>query len=212
MLEIRQRGRSRFLSGSMPFGRLGTIRNSGRVRKELIEPGAFDFSIERATQAVEDLVRVEGLDSPDPRVLAAAQAEASNANINVLVGHSFSQPLGDVASGTATVTATREALQFEVPIPDNPPSWFDDAVRAVDTRRMINISPGFFMRPGGPGVGARVEMRDGEAVRVIRDAILVEVSLVTRSVYQGAEIEIEHRHIGVQEACSYRLKRRLIWL
>ena len=135
-LEIRQRGGASILRGYFPYGRTATIADRGRRRKERIEPGAFNYQIERfdalmkefaavGAQAVEEVVEESRAATLSER-RDELQEALERANVHILRGHDFNQPLGDLKRGTARVTSTREAVEFEVDLPleADMPSYF----------------------------------------------------------------------------------------
>ena len=164
-LELRQRGRR--LSGRFPYGRTATMKATGKVRKEMIVSGAFNF-------ALRDLTR----------------------EIQVLSGHNFDRPLGSRIRGSAEFIDSVEALEFEVRLPElsQRPSWIRDAVLAVEGGLVAGISPGFRIPPKSinenaerfvPEVG-----NEGVEIREIHDSILYELSLVSRPAYTETSLEI----------------------
>ena len=146
---------------------------------------AVDDAIER--RQVTDTERLV------PDVLVQAR---DRANIHVLVGHDFDKPLGDLASGTARLESNRDGVAFEVdlPDPDQQPSWMRDAVQAVRGGLMRGVSPGFRIPPRAVSPGAeRLVPEPGNSsvmIRDIHDAILTELSLVTRPAYSGTDVEL----------------------
>ncbi|WP_419942790.1 HK97 family phage prohead protease [Candidatus Palauibacter sp.] len=194
-LEVRQRGRS--LAGSFPYSRsagdrTATIRNRGRVRKERIGGDAFGWQLERFAKLQAELSQVatEALDTVRAQ---AIRQELERRNLTILAGHDFNRPLGDMLSGTARARSTREAFEFEVELPDpaDQPSYMRDTVAMVRSGLARGISPGFRVRgvpdaeafepePGNPGV----------QIRVIRQAILPEMSIVTRPSYSETAVDM----------------------
>ena len=65
--------------------------------------------------------------------------------MHILSGHSYDRPLGDLKSGSARITSTREAVQFEVDLPPDAaqPTYMQDAVKQVRANLAGGISPGF---------------------------------------------------------------------
>ena len=148
-LEIRQRGGARLLSGRFSYGRRATISDRGRVRKESIGPDAFAFQLNRFAELQEELGRVmQGTVDQVRRELLEEQLE--RANVHVLAGHDFNRPLGDMKRGTARVTSNREALNFEVDLPDDGdlPTYFEDLLKEVRTNRAGVCLPAFAFRLG----------------------------------------------------------------
>lgn len=165
-LEIRRSGGGRTLSGSFPYNQTATRRDRGRVRKESFNSNAFRFAIEQ---------------EPERR-------------LDLLVGHSWDKPLASRQAGTLTVRNTPDAVTFEAVLPDDPPSWVLDAERAIDSRLMAGVSPGYTVpplsvvpdaeelipEPGNPGV----------SIRRVNQAVLRELSIVTAPVYVESTVEL----------------------
>ena len=117
-LEIRAKGRGRSLRGRFPYSpgagrRMATVRDRGRVRKERIAPDAFGWQLSRFAEVQKQLAEaIEG--AVDEARIELLRQELERRNTHILVGHSFDRPLGDLKSGTAKITSTREAVDFEV--------------------------------------------------------------------------------------------------
>jgi len=166
-LEIRARDGRRTLSGRFPYRSTATISDRGRIRKERFEPRAFRFAV----------------DDPERE-------------INLLRGHSFDQPLASKRAGTLVLDDTDDALAFEATLPEaaDMPTYMSDTVRMIGAGLMAGLSPGFRVppatavpdaetlepEPGNPGV----------QVRVIREAVLTELSIVTRPAYPDAGVDL----------------------
>ena len=120
-LELRQGGRSLF--GSFPYGRLATMSDRGRVRKEIFMPKAFSYVTDV------DLTR----------------------EINLLSGHDFNKPLASRSAGTLEIEDTAEAFSFEALLPaeGQRPSWMNDTVTGVAEGLIRGLSPGFRIPPAG---------------------------------------------------------------
>ena len=181
-LEIRQSGRSRTLRGRFNYGSMATVRDRGRVRKERFEPRAFRFAIE-----------------DDSRQL------------DVLVGHDFGKPIASRKAGTLTIRDGDDAVEFEAELPDDPPSWVIDAERAIAAGLMTGLSPGFTIPPASAVPDAeRLEPEPGNPgvqVRVIREAVLREFSVVTAPAYPDAAVDLRAEHFGRGPT-----RRRRVWL
>ena len=197
-LEIRAKGGRRSLRGRFPYsagpGRgMATVRDRGRVRKERIAPDAFGWQMRRFAEVQKQLAEaIEG--AVDQARIELLRQELERRNVHVLAGHSYDKPLGDLKSGTARVTSDADAVAFEVDLPDEAdmPSWMADTVRSVRAGLAGGVSPGFRVpprdvvpdaeglepEPGNPGV----------QVRVIRQAVLSEISIVTRPAYSETNI------------------------
>ena len=165
-LEIRQSGGARILTGRFNYGSMATIRATGRVRKERFEPRAFKYAIDQ---------------EPDRR-------------IDILVGHDYGKPIASRQSGTLKIEDGADAVTFEAKLPDDPPSWVIDAERAIAAGLMTGLSPGFMVPP--PSVVSDAERLEDEVgnpgvqIRVIREAVLREFSVVTAPAYEDAAVDL----------------------
>lgn len=164
-LEVRQAGR--LLAGAFKYGSTATIRDRGRVRKERFAPRAFQH-------AVNDEER----------------------EINLLSGHTFAQPLASKRRGSLRLADSNDALEFEATLPpeNEQPSWMRDAVLGVRAGLINGVSPGFRVPPVS-AVARATELipepgNPGVAIRLIREAILYELSLVTRPAYPDTALSI----------------------
>ena len=188
-IEVRRRsGRRPRLRGSFPYGKLATVRNRGRVRKERIASRAFSFAI-----------------------------EAPDREINLLAGHSFAAPLASKRSGSLSIKDSADAVTFEatLPVEADQPTWMRDAVKAVEAGLVGGISPGFIVPPKGVVPNAeRFVPEPGNpdvSIREIRAAVLLEMSLVTRPAYSSTTVTTrEWRELTGQEAPQRRMGR--VWL
>lgn len=220
-LEIRQNGsgRGRTLSGRFPYspgpGRgMATVSDRGRTRKERVESGAFNFQLERFAELQQELGRVleSAVDTARAEII---QQELQRRNVHILAGHSYDRPLGDLLNGTARVRSTREAVEFDVDLPDpeDMPSYMADVVKEIKTKRVGGISPGFMVPPRNVVANAeRLEPEPGNPdvqVRVIRQAVLVELSIVTRPAYSQTAVDVRAYDFPNQEPERKRVRR---WL
>ena len=171
-LEIRVRGGARIMRGRFPYGKVATVGDRGRARKERIDPGAFDYQIDRFNSLQAEFSTLQDEASRD---IISEQLE--RANVHVLRGHDFNMPLGDLKRGTARIVSNRDAVEFEIDLPDESdlPTYFSDAIKEVRTGRAGGISPGFRIpprsvvpdaetlipEPGNPNVDIRVNPRCG---------------------------------------------------
>ena len=197
-LELRQSGRR--LAGRFPYSqksgdRMATVMNRGRVRKERIAPDAFGWQIREFEKLQGELSQAIG-DAVDEARVQVLRQEIERRNIHVLAGHSYDRPMGDMLRSGARVQSTREAVEFEIELPDesNQPSYMRDAVAMVRAGLIGGISPGFRVPPRAvvPN-GERLEPEPGNPavqVRVIENAVLSELSIVTRPAYSETDIDV----------------------
>ena len=187
-LELRQRGGGRSLSGRFPYRSTATVRDRGRVRKETFGLRAFAF-------AVEDEAR----------------------EIHLLSGHSFDKPLASKRGGTLKLEDRDDGLSFEAELPDEAaqPSWMRDTVMALQAGLIGGISPGFAVPPPSAVANAETLVDEpgnpGVQIRVIRQAVLHELSLVTRPSYPATEIDLRGRADDFPRDPTARYRRRA-WL
>ena len=182
-LELRQDGQE--LVGSFPYGKLATIANVGRVRKETFRPGSFKYSISRA-----------------------------DFDINLLAGHSFDRPIASKLRKTLTFNDTSTALEFRAILPPeaDQPSWVADTVKAVRSGLSVGVSPGFRIPPtsANPNAVRLVPEPGNESVQIreIHDALVPELSIVTRAAY--VETVVSVRSEDLEPEPDYR--RYYLWL
>ena len=196
-LEVRARGGGRVLSGRFPYssgpGRgMATVRNRGRTRKERVAPDAFGWQIERfqalqgeLAAAADDAIKAE-----------AIRQELERRNIHVLAGHSFDKPMGDMLRGSARVKSDKMAVSFEVDLPDEKdmPTYMADTLKQIKTGRAGGVSPAFMVPPRDVVPDAEgLEPEPGNPavqVRVIKQAVLTELSIVTRPAYSDTDMDV----------------------
>ena len=215
-LEIRQRGGARILSGRFPYNRVGTIADRGRVRKERFGPRAFGWQLRAFNQLQEELQQIiqEEIATAQSRALREAiQEQLERRNTHVLVGHDFNRPLGDRLRGTARFTDSDDALSFEVDLPDpaDTPAYFEEALAMIRSNRTGGLSPGFRVPPPSAVRNAQILTPEpgnpAVMIRDVRQAVLYELSLVSRPVYAGTELALR------AEDFAQALQRRArVWL
>ena len=182
VLELRQDGAE--LTGSFPYDREAVIADRGRRRKEKVAPRAFRFAVE------------------DPE-----------REINLLRGHSFDQPLASKRAGTLELIDSDDALSFRATLPPEAerPTWVQDTVLAVRGGLVRGVSPGFRVPPPDVVPGAETLIPEpgnpGVQIRVIRAAVLFELSLVTRPAYPETEVDARSEAFGVHRPAMPR-----VWL
>ncbi|MHA3978746.1 HK97 family phage prohead protease [Halovulum sp. GXIMD14794] len=170
-LEVRAAGNgSRTIKGKFPYGKRAVMHSGGngrRPQKEEFAPRAFEFAVN------------------DPK-----------REIHLLVGHSYDQPLASRRAGTLTLRDTDEALFFDAEITPEiqQTTFWTNFWAAYTSNLMLGLSPGFRVAP--PEVAPDAEETEEEdpeegnaLIRVIRHAVLFELSLVTRPAYEETEVE-----------------------
>ena len=182
-LEIRRSGGMKILAGRFNYGSTATVRDRGRVRKERFEPRAFRFAIEDKTR-----------------------------QIDILVGHDFGKPIASRKAGTLEIADGDDGVTFEARLPDDPPSWVVDAEKAIAAGLMVGLSPGFVVPPASAVPDAEVFLPEpgnpGVQIRVIREAVLREFSVVTSPAYADAAVDLRADDFGR----APNRRRRMIWL
>ena len=178
-LELRQEGGRPAIHGVFPYGQEAVVSDRGRQRKERIAAHAFRFS-------VEDLTR----------------------DIHLLRGHSFDKPLASRRNGTLELEDRDDALEFVAALPDTAlPAYMEETLRMIEADLLNGISPGFRVPPASAlAAGAVPEElipepgNPGVSIRQINEAVLYELSLVTRPAYQ--ETTLDMRSEGANRAVT----------
>ena len=194
-LEVRQRGSARILSGHFPYEKIATTSNRGRRRKERIKSRAFGWQIREFERLQGELSKAIS-ESVEQAKIEILQEQLERRNIHVLHGHSYDKVLGDRLRGTARVFDADDGVSFEVDIPTEEllPTYFQDTLKEIRTNRAGGISPGFQVPP--PDAVRNAERLVPEVgnpeilVREISEAILFELSIVSRPVYAQTEISL----------------------
>jgi Escherichia/Staphylococcus phage prohead protease len=169
-LEVRRKhGGGVGLSGSFPYNSRAVLSDGGRTgrpRKEEFAPGAFSYSVD------------------------------SDAEIHLLVGHSFDKPLASRGAGSLSLVDTPEALAFSAEIAPEMADvgYVRDALSGLAAGLIVGISPGFRIPPERTVANAETVAEENPAlgtalIRTINAAILFELSLVTRPAYSETQVE-----------------------
>ncbi|WIY26954.1 HK97 family phage prohead protease [Parasedimentitalea psychrophila] len=169
-LELRRKSDgSAHLAGRFPYNSRAVLSDGGRTgrpRKEQFASGAFRYSVD------------------------------SDAEIHLLSGHSFDKPLASRGASSLKLIDADDALTFSAEISPElaDVSYVRDALAGLAAGLIVGISPGFRIPPQRTVPDAEsVEEEDpseGTAlIRTIHQAILFELSLVTRPAYSETEIE-----------------------
>lgn len=181
-LEVRRGGGFSSFVGSFLYGSRATVRDRGRVRKEEFAAGAFDFALEEGRE------------------------------VHLLAGHSYAAPLASRRAGTLELESDADALRFRAKLPPDEarPTWMRDAVLATEAGLIAGVSPGFKVPPKSAVPDAEElipeEGNPGVMIRRIRQAVLFELSLVTRPAYPETEVNLRDK--GAVEP----LNNRRLWL
>ena len=213
-LELRQSGRR--LAGRFPYSqksgdRQATVMNRGRVRKERIGPDAFGWQIREFAKLQEKLgdAITGAFDQASQQII---RQELERRNIHILAGHSYDRPLGDMLRSGARVTSSREALEFEIDLPDvaDQPTHMKDTIAMIRGGLIGGLSPGFRVPPRAvvPN-GERLEPEEGNPavqVRVIENAVLSELSIVTRPAYSETDVDVRAQLEAIPQ------RRLRVWL
>lgn len=176
-LEIRREAGSVRVSGSFPYRRRAVLSDGGRrgrPQKEEFAPRAFAFRV----------------NDPD-------------AEIHFLSGHRFDKPLASKQNGTLSLEDTASALLFVATITRGvaETNHGRDALALLESGLATGISPGFRLPPerAVPRDEAEeivTEPDDPEngmnaaQIRVVKQALLFELSLVTAPAFKDAQAEL----------------------
>lgn len=179
-LELEERAaksRKRRLKGRFPYGKRATMSDggkTGRPQKEEFAPRAFSYRVDREDE-----------------------------DIHLLIGHSYDRPIASRGAGSLSLIDRDDALTFEALIDEETQeiSWVQDFFRAFAAGLVGGISPGFRLPP--PRAVAKAEAVTEEdpklgtaLIRTIFQALLYELSMVTRPAYDETEVEAEERSAG----------------
>lgn len=194
-LEVRARkGGGATIAGSFPYNSRATLHSGGkksRPRKEQFAPGSFQYSL-----------------------------NVSDLDIHFLSGHDFGKALASRNSGSLILTDTAEALTFEARLSAEvlETTHGKDFMAMLSAGLVGGISPGFRVAPVDNAEEVTEEdPSEGRAlIRTINEAVLFELSAVTRPAYDQTTIdqrswELTGQAIAdVQTApCNSRLRWRL---
>ena len=189
-LELRQDGR--VLRGAFPYNAMAVRSDRLTVRKETFSPGAFAFSL--------------------------AEAKAKRARIDLLDGHSFDRPLGNTLDDSVTFSEIPTEsggleLVFEatLPVEAEQTSYMVDLIKKIRAGLVKGVSPGFRVPPRAAVANAETLEPEpgnpGVMIRRINQAVLAEMSIVTRAAYTDSVIEARMGEAGLSTP-----QRRRVWL
>ncbi len=196
-LDIRaRRSGGKTVRGSFPYRRRAVMSDGGRNRrpeKEEFDSRAFSYRVEE-----------------------------KEAEIHFLSGHRYDKPLASKLNGTLKLRDTDEALFFEADILPEivETSHVRDALALLTAGLATGISPGFRLPPERAVPREEAEEfidepinpeagQHGARIRIIRQALLFELSLVTQPAYQEAQAEARHAPVNATEntGLAQRLRR-----
>ena len=190
---------------------LATVGDRGRVRKERIAGDAFGWQINEFAKVQKELAAAVDASRDQAQIELLRQA-LERRNVHVLSGHSYDRPLGDLKSGTARIVSSQTAVEFEVDLPADAdmPSYMADTIKQINGKLAGGISPGFRVPPATAAPGAETFESEaggaGAKIRVINQAVLHEMSIVTRPSYSETNIAVR------AEELAPAARRRRIWL
>lgn len=162
------------LRGRFTYGKPAVLSDGGRrgrPRKEIIAPRAFAYRVER----------------PDE-------------DIHLLLGHDYGQPLASRSTGTLTFEDSDDALSFVAIITRAIAATTHgaNALAMIESGLSVGVSPGFRIPPErAVGEAERIkeepmrpeEGMHGALIRTVLQALLYELSIVTRPAYPEAQVE-----------------------
>jgi len=183
---------TRVIGGRFPYGKTATLSDGGRKgrpRKERFKPRAFSYRVELPTE-----------------------------EIHLLVGHDYDRPLASKLNKTLTLTDSDDALSFEAEIgPDvADTSYGKDILALIQSGLVVGLSPGFRIPPERAVKEAEsVEEEDpaeGLAIiRTINEALLYELSIVTRPAYKESQVEARSWSVGWNSRNLSALSRAMMY-
>lgn len=174
-LELRKRASGAMsLRGRFPYNKRAVLSDGGRTgrpRKEVIAPNAFAYRVN------------------DP-----------NEDIHFLVGHSYDRPLASRGAGTLSLQDLPEALLFDATITAEMQevSYVRDFLSGFAAGLIAGLSPGFRIPPKRAVEDAESVEDEGmdpengahnAIIRTVHQALLYEISAVTRPAYDDTQIE-----------------------
>ncbi len=183
LLELRRQsnGGAR-LKGRFPYNSTAVLSDggrSGRPKKERFKSRAFRYRIE-----------------------TPSEHDGRPKDIHLLSGHDYGKPLASVRSGTLNLNDADDALTFDAYIT---PEIADtqhggDTLALIMAGLAVGISPGFRMPPQRRVPEPEIIEDEGfneqagefnAVIRTVVDALLYELSIVTRPAFAQSSIELD---------------------
>ncbi|MEO7192654.1 MAG: HK97 family phage prohead protease [Vicinamibacterales bacterium] len=124
-------------------------------------------------------------------------------DVRALVDHDSAKIIGRVRAGTMTLRKASDGLHVAITVPDT--SVGRDVLTLVSRGDVSGMSIGFRVMAGGE----RFERRDGQPVRIISDARIVETSIVTFPAYQATDASVARRALRAYQG---QQGRSIVWL
>ncbi len=107
------------------------------------------------------------------------------ANVMLLAKHDYDQPIASTKSGSLTLEQDDAELRFMARLwdPETQPQYMIETMKMVKHGLLSGLSPGFNV----------IREREVHGIREIREAQLVELSLVVRPAYDGASVSMRSK-------------------
>lgn len=201
-LELRRdRSGEARLAGRFPYRSPAVLSDGGRggrPRKKMFEAGAFNYRIQKPGE-----------------------------DIHLLVGHDFDHPLASKETGTLTFRDTPAALLISATITPQiaETTHGRDALALIASGLAVGLSPGFRLPPERAVPREEAESFEDEPddgqpspldgqpqrraqIRIIRQALLFEFSLVTRPACAEAAVELTRSQAEARPSGLVLVNRR----
>lgn len=129
---------------------------------------------------------------------------AENIDVRALVDHDPAKVIGRKSAETLWLLKDERGLRIEIDVPKT--TVGDDILELVGRRDVSNMSFTFsVVRPEGE----RWERRNGMPVRIVTDARIPEVSIVTFAAYSATDVQVAKRSL---QSFSAPAGRSIAWL
>lgn len=165
-LELRQEGDRPVVTGRFPYGSAAVIASRGRRRKERFMSRAFSYAV-----------------------------NAPDRDVHFLVGHDYGKPLARKLNGSLDLDDADDALTFRATLPaeQDQPTYMADFLKELRAGLVGGVSPGFNVPPASTVPNAERDVPEAGnpsvLIREIAEAVLFELSGVTRPTYQETTLE-----------------------